>query len=186
MSGLKRHKTVTKPGFHLKPKYDLHYLRRQRNHSGKPHVSYDLPLVSMIDMFSILVIYLIMNFSATGEIFFIQKDLILPEATHAHPMVSAPLITVTSQNVTLETEHDEGKLPVIEASASNEYLRIVAALRELRTIDEQTKPGEKFKGNINIQADEDTPLIFIKKVMQTCILEGWAGINFAVRDTSEN
>jgi hypothetical protein len=43
------------------------------------------------------------------------------------------------------------------------------------------RPNEKFKGSINIQADETTPLIYIKRVMQTCVLEGWNHIHFAVQ-----
>jgi biopolymer transport protein ExbD len=172
--------TVGKPGFHLRPKYDLKALRKRRNQGGGNKISAgDLPLVSMIDMFSILVIYLLMNFSATGEVFFIQKDLKLPEAVHARPLESAPLITVNAGGVTLETEQ-VGDNPVIVQESNQELPKLAAALREIRKLEEATKPGQPFHGKVNIQADEATPLIYIKRVMQTCMGEGWTGIHFAV------
>lgn len=177
-----RTKTVSKPGYHLKPKYDLHALRRKRAYQSKASAVAELPLVSLIDMFSILVIYLLMNFSATGEIFFIQKNLKLPEASHAHPLESAPLITVTAQGVTLEAEK-VGENPKILEEKDQALPRLAQALRGLRALEEKTHPDKKFKGQINIQADESTSLIYIKRVMQTCVLEGWTGINFAVRSS---
>lgn len=163
-------------------KWDLVALRKKRTSGGKKSINADLPLVSMIDMFSILVIYLLMNFSATGEIFFIQKNLTLPEAKHAVQIESAPLITVTPAGITLETEN-VGDNPSELTESDQNLPRLAAALRQLKQLDEATKPGQKFKGQINIQADEATPIVYIKRVMQTCILEGWVAINFAVRGT---
>ena len=89
----------------------------------------------MIDMFSILVIYLLMNFSATGEIFFIQKNLKLPEAKHAHQIESAPLITVTAGAVTLETEN-VGDNPIELTESDQNLPRLSAALRKMKQLDE--------------------------------------------------
>lgn len=179
--GIHKHKTIRKPGYHLNPKWDLKALRARRTSGGRKSANADLPLVSMIDMFSILVIYLLMNFSATGEIFFIQKNLTLPEAKHAHQIESAPLITVTAAGITLETEN-VGDNPTEMTESDQNLPRLSAALRQLKQLDEATKPGQPFKGQINIQADESTPIVYIKRVMKTCILEGWVGINFAVRE----
>lgn len=177
---LHKHKTVGKPGFHLRPKYDLPMLRRRRTGGGKKSMNAELPLVSMIDMFSILVIYLLMNFSATGEVFFIQKNVKLPQAQHSAPLESAPLISITGNSVILEAEK-VGENPMVVTEEDQNLPLLAAALRDLRKLQEQIRPNEKFKGEVNIQADEGTSLVYIKRVMKTCILEGWSGINFAVR-----
>ena len=173
-------KVIVKPGFHLKPKYDLAGLRRRAKGGTSKSVVAELPLTSMIDMFTILVIFLLMNFSATGEIFFIQKNLKLPEASHASPLESAPLITITAQAVTLETQKVGENSISLEETDQN-LPQLAAALQQLRALEESIHPNEPFKGAVNIQADESTPLVHIKRVMQTCILEGFTGINFAVR-----
>jgi biopolymer transport protein ExbD len=185
MSLHSRTKTIIKPGYHLKPKYDLLGMRAHVKGDGKKASPVaDLPLTSMIDMFTILVVFLLMNFSATGEIFFIQKNLKLPEATHAHPLISAPLITVTAQGITLETEK-VGDNPLTLQESDQNLPQLAAALKKLRIIEETIHPNIPFKGNVNIQADEKTPLVYIKRVMQTCITEGWGGINFAVRSAEK-
>ncbi|MBX2994025.1 MAG: biopolymer transporter ExbD [Bdellovibrionaceae bacterium] len=180
---MKRSKTVVKPGYHIRPKYDLEALRERRHGGGGNKFGVpELPLVSMIDMFTILVIFLLMNFSATGEIFFIPKELKLPEAKHSRPIESAPLITVTSGQVILETEQ-VGSNPVTLTENDINLPQLSRALRNMKEMALVERPDKPFKGQINIQADETTPLVYIKRVMQTCISEGWTGINFAVRGT---
>jgi len=175
-------KVIIKPGYHIKPKYDLHALREHvKGDHSKGHIAGELPLTSMIDMFTILVIFLLMNFSATGEIFFIQKNLKLPEAVRSKPLESAPLITVTEQGITLETQK-VGDNPINLTESDQNLPKLAGALKQLRIMAETIRPNEPFKGHVNIQADEKTPLVYIKRVMQTCITEGWSGIHFAVRD----
>ncbi len=180
----KLRRTIVKPGYHLKPKYDLHNFRMIRNRTEKALEVPELPLVSLIDMFTILVIYLLMNFSATGEVFFIQKNLRMPEAKHSRPLESAPLITITQAGVSLDVEKGLD-IPDVENENSATYPVLVSALRKLKAIQSSAKPTEAFKGSINIQADESIELTFIKRVMQVCIQEGWTGINFAVRDSAK-
>lgn len=172
--------TIVKPGYHIKPKYDMKGFREHLKGGQTRSLIIELPLTSMIDMFTILVIFLLMNFSATGEIFFIQKNLVLPEANYAHPLESAPLITVTENNITLETQK-VGDNPLTVQESDQNLPRLASALKQIRIMEETIHPNQPFKGQVNIQADEKTPLIHIKRVMQTCILEGWTGINFAVR-----
>lgn len=173
-------RTVVKPGYHIKPKYDLHNLRLSRTKGVKGFEVPELPLVSLIDMFTILVIFLLMNFSATGEVFFIQKNLKMPEALHANPIASAPLVSITKAGVSLDLETGS-RVSKFENENTPNYPRLVEALRALKQEVQNKKPNEVFKGFINIQADETMELVYIKRVMQICIQEGWIGINFAVR-----
>jgi len=172
-------KLIIKPGYHLRPKYDLHELRERRNTNHKANVVADLPLTSMIDMFTVLVIFLLMNFSATGEVFYIQKNLKIPQANYGKPLQSAPLITITASSVILETEK-VGDNPIYLEEKDQNLPKLANALKQIRIIEETIHPGQPFSGSVNIQADESTPLVYIKRVMQTCISEGWVGINFAV------
>jgi biopolymer transport protein ExbD len=172
-------RAIIKPGYHLRPKYDLHGLREHRGTEHKASVVAELPLTSMIDMFTILIIFLLMNFSATGEVFYIQKDLKLPQANFGKPLESAPLITITPTNVIFETEK-VGDNPVYLEENDQNLPKLANALKQIRIMEETIHPGQPFVGKVNIQADENTPLVYIKRVMQTCINEGWGGINFAV------
>ena len=81
---------IVKPGYHIRPQYDLYGLRRRRTDDSKGHIASELPLTSMIDMFSILVIYLLMNFSVTGEIFFSNKKLAASQSLYGEPDGNRP------------------------------------------------------------------------------------------------
>ena len=61
-----------------------------------------LMLTSLIDVFSILVIFLLQNFSATGDVMFINKDIKLPRASRAREIIRAPVITVSTTSILLE------------------------------------------------------------------------------------
>ncbi len=174
------HPLLEKPGYHLRSQYDLKKVREIRGGHGRTSAVGELNLTSMIDMFTIIVIFLLMNFSATGEIFFIQKNIKLPMALHSKPIDSAPLISVTADEVTLEAQK-VGDNPLVLTEKDINLPRLADALKKIRIFEETLHPGEPFKGQINIQADEKTPLVYIKRVMQTCILEGWNGINFITR-----
>lgn len=168
---------IVKPGYHIRPKYDLHGLRRRRTDEHKGHVAGELPLTSMIDMFSILVIYLLMNFSATGEIFFMNKDLPLPKAGKANPLASSPLISIVGDNFILEApvEYDNAA-PVEDNSPALD--RIAGQLKLYK--ETATAKNLPSAGRVNLQAHEDTDIGLIKRAMTASVSAGWTNINFVV------
>src|SRR5437016_5381561 len=101
---------IKKPGYHIHPRFDLRSFRERRAEKGKRSSDFSLSLTAMIDMFSTLVIFLLLNFSATGEAFFVNKNVIIPSAAHARPLESAPLISIGKDSVTLDANVVGGNL----------------------------------------------------------------------------
>jgi biopolymer transport protein ExbD len=173
---------ILPPGYHLHPEHDLHGLRERLHGDGHNEPHFDLPLTSMIDMFSLLAIFLLMQFSSSNEIFFIpSKDLSMPNALHGRSLDSAPLVSILSDNsVRLDAEKvGDGPLSILDRD--QEYKELRARLQQIRAIEETSHPGLPFKGQINIQADQATNLGLVKRVMNVMVAEGWSGINFVVR-----
>ena len=169
------------PGYHIVPKHDLHGLRHRLNGHSKKVQHFDLNLTAMVDMFSMLVMFLLMNFSSTGEVFFISKNVKMPDAAHGRQLESLPLLSVTSSSVFFDAPATSGR-PSVQIEESGEELpQLKLRLQQLRIMEQTLKPDKAFKGQINIQADEKVPLSQIKKVMNVLISEGWTGINFAVQ-----
>src|SRR3954470_14891988 len=61
-----------------------------------------LMLTSLVDMFTIIVIFLLMNFSANGEVLYMSKDIKLPDAFHGASLERAPVISVSADAVTYD------------------------------------------------------------------------------------
>jgi biopolymer transport protein ExbD len=177
------HRKIKAPGYHIRPKYDLRKLREKLWNHQKKEGEAALPLTAMVDMFSVLIIFLIMNFSATGEIFFISKDLKLPAANHGNALESLPLISITKDAVVLEAEKT-GDNPVYLEEKDENLPRLRLKLQQLRILGQTIHPDQAFKGEVNIQADVNTPIVYVKRVMNTLISEGWTGINFAVQGSN--
>lgn len=171
----KQRRLIQPAGYHIKPKYDLPHFRKKRESVHKRRAEFGLSLTAMIDMFSTLVVFLLLNFSATGEAYFVSKKVVIPEAAHTRPLETAPLISITKDSVTL----DSHLFKADEVSGLQDSLRKLRAMQE-----ELKKAGLDQKLQINIQADENTPVDKIKNVMNILIQEGFTGINFAVREVN--
>lgn len=182
MSSKDIRKVIEVPGYHIRPQYDLKHFRKKMNESGDRVFDVVLPLTSMIDMFSMLVIFLLLNFSATGEAFFVNKDITLPNAKNALPIESLPLISIDKNSVSLDSEV-VGSNPVTIDLRDQAMPELVASLKRLRgLIDQQEAAGVPVKKGINVQADELTDVIYIKRVMNVLISEGFGKINFVTRE----
>ena len=68
---------------------------------GKKSGFADLLVTPLVDMFVIIVLFLIANFSATGEVLMMSKDISLPEAKNVQDIQSAPVVTVSKTEVLL-------------------------------------------------------------------------------------
>ena len=133
----------------------------------KRQVAADLLLTALIDAFSILVIFLLMNFSSTGEILMIGKNQELPKASLAAVLERNPVIKI-----------DEGKLYVEDKMVDANT--ITAELLELRKKYQELHPNEAFPGIATIQADRRVKYEFLNQVILGMNQAGYSDIKFAV------
>lgn len=145
-------------------------------------VDVKLRLTSMIDMFTILLVFLLKSFSAEGQIVTISKDLRLPESTAKKPPVSSPIIITTQQWLLLDDERIAGISDIVRGQ-NLEIPRLRARLAEKRQLAENLGAMDAslgFRGNVTIQGDKEIPFKILKKIMYTCGQEGYNNILLAV------
>ena len=68
-------------------------------HAAHKSTNADLLITPLVDMFVIIVLFLIANFSATGEILNMTKDIQLPTATHVDELELAPVIMISNDDI---------------------------------------------------------------------------------------
>jgi biopolymer transport protein ExbD len=156
---------------------------------GRKSVNAELNVVPMVDMMTMLVIFLLQQFSATGEVLYMQKDIKLPEAQHGQAIEVAPVIAVSADQVVVtgqkvaDVRDLEADTAVYNINALEERLR-----DEKKRWDfiHQNDPDRErnWKGDVNIQADAKVPFRILKRVMFSAAQAGYYNVNFAALEAS--
>ncbi len=178
------HRLVTVPGYHIHPQYDLVHTRHILHERHNKKKGFTLSLAPMVDMFSILVIYLLMNFASDGEAFFISQDIVIPHAARGAPMKSFPLISVLKGKIAFDAQNADGSTVSVSESNDGDAPRLRETLKRLKLVEEQINEKPELRTQVNIQADDRAPMEDVKKVMRVLVDEGWTGINFIVDPAS--
>ena len=158
-----------------------------------------LSLTAMVDMFTVLVVFLLMNYRTTETVLYIPKEVHLPEASETKELKPAHVVTISSKEILIDREvvasfrevYDQKGWMVINLrnrliemfrEAEIEYeTRLRTQLRQATLTDSEVfeKERENLR-KVTIQADKDIDFLTIKKVMYTVTEAGAREINFAV------
>ncbi len=134
---------------------------------GKRSIYADLLLTALIDAFSILVIFLLMQFSSSSDILYINKSMELPQAHRG---------TILEQNDILRIEDGKYFLGSLELAADG----LVAALLDVREKFQKANPNVEFPGVLTIQADRRAKYESLNSIVLAASHAGYSDIRFAV------
>lgn len=155
---------------------------------GKKKGGYaNLNLTPMVDMFTIIVIYLLQNFSTDGDILFMSKEIQLPSITSKVQLERAPVVSLSNESVMVD-----GVKVIDTSELTRDATMNVPALEEVmqekkRNIMQSSAllgGGESFKGVVIVQADRGVKFQALKKVMFGCNVAGFNVLSFAGMQTS--
>jgi len=139
-----------------------------------------LNLTSMIDMFTILVVFLLKSYSAEGQIVTLSDALTLPESRSDRKIELNLEIIVTNNAIIVDGEPivfvdesilSEGNpIPVLVGRLSDhlEYTRLIRGI------------NDESEMKVNIQGDVATRAILLQRVMSSCAQAGYATQNLTV------
>src|SRR3954470_15682847 len=83
--------------------FQNHLLKRtQKKKARKRMLIAGLTLTSMVDMFSLLVIFLLQTFSTSPELVMVTKGVTLPAAISARELEDSPVLAISSAEVYLD------------------------------------------------------------------------------------
>ncbi|MCB0377563.1 MAG: biopolymer transporter ExbD [Bdellovibrionales bacterium] len=164
-----------------------------------------LSLTAMVDMFTVLAVFLLQNYRV--EEIQLKKSVPLPEASAVKKLKPAHVVVVTKDEIFL----DEEPVAKFEVVKEQEHWLIVPLQEGLaKAIEEKKKEmesglknaiAETFKkdgepmteeereemrakkyayGRVTMQADKDIDMLTVKKIMYTLTEAGASLINFAV------
>jgi biopolymer transport protein ExbD len=144
----------------------------------RPKVS-RMNLTSLMDVFTILVFFLVMN-SGPTEILDPSSDVVLPESVVETKPSETVVINVGREEVLVQGR-PVVRIADILAMGSGDIEPIMAQLAELqsRVIGVRTQAVADSTA-ITILADKSIPFSVIKQIMSTCTSQGFTRISLAV------
>lgn len=161
-------------------------LRSAKKHMSGKHgrsIYASLNLTSMVDFMTVVVIFLLMQFSTSGELSFLQKDITLPTSTSTNQLDAVPVVGISATSIIFE-----GKLVTNIESMLNPDGPIIVELQPLldqrRNQWAMTRPGVPFDHKVIVNADQNIDFRMIKKIMTTCTIGQFNNIMFATRTAS--
>ena len=161
----------------LRPSFFSRHLiaRRHARSRTKRNLVAGLMLTSMVDMFSLLVIFLLQSFSNSPEVMALAKDVRLPTALSASAAIDAPVLTMSQAQLLLDQRALGTAREVVQDPA-----RLAKPLAELRARWQKSHPDAEFRGEINLQADTGLPSTLVSRVMNVLNGNGYTAVHLAV------
>lgn len=156
-------------------KYSRRMKRMSRNHRVLPKMN----LTSLMDVFTILVFFLLVN-SATTEVLETPKQITLPASVVEDKPRETVVIFVSPEEVTVQGEHVV-RTDDIRAFDGQNIAPIAKRLEEIgnRIIGIKTQAVAESR-EVTVLADKSVPFDVIKKVMSTATGQGYGRISLAV------
>ncbi len=194
---------VHPPGPRLYSSIKFKHLAKKSHGGGGGGGNIHMNLTPFVDMMTILVTFLLMVFSSTGEILTQQAGMILPQAVQQDDLQRAPVITVTTQSITFKNLHvaetpsvaesPPGQWKVNELFDKMQHERYQFKVNfdslpdseRLRCTNPQPNdPLKCLDGLAILQADQRVKAKVINRVLKTANAAGYTNVMFAVERRS--
>jgi biopolymer transport protein ExbD len=143
-----------------------------------------LNITSMIDMFTLMVVFLLKNYSSQGQLVTPATGLLLPSSSIEKNATEALSVKVSKSTILVESEVVIDESMFASIMGQKEFM-IDALFKVLKkNYDEAKKSSERFgtefSGKISIQGDVEIPYNILTRVMYTCGQAGFPDMNLVV------
>lgn len=177
---------VGKPGRVLLRSVPLKFVSKKVTGHGRKSTNTDIPLIPFIDFLIVLVVFLLISFSASGELLAQKPNLTMPKAGNVVNIEIAPIIAIDPIVVTLDGRR---MADTATLAADPKVERIEQMIQDLETLKRNWSilhPQEPFPGQVVLQADVSIDFRVIKKIMFSASQAGYANVSFAVNRITKN
>ena len=147
-----------------------------RASSGPPP---QLNLNSMMDMLSIILVFLLANISADEKDFVLAQDLTLPNSTSKLGFIKAVQVKMTRKELLVEDQFVakvSGNTLVGTPVEGKKIVQLYNMLQRYRSFSK-----ESAKDVVILQADKEFPFELLDKVMRTAAMAGYPNFRLAIQ-----
>jgi biopolymer transport protein ExbD len=171
---------IRTPGRVLLRNIPLDFVSKKVGGAAAKPLNIEIPLIPFIDLQICLVVFLLMSFSASGELITQKANLKLPSAANARALQIAPVVSIDPVMVALDGRR---MADTASLAADPRVERIEPLISDLETLKRNWSilhPQLPFPGELVLQADTSIDYRVIKKLMYSATQAGYANVSFAV------
>lgn len=170
---------IHEPGKRLLHHIPLHFVQEKVTGHGRRSPNAGLSLTSMIDFLIVVVVFLLMTFSASGETP-PAKGLVLPQAENTLDMIDAPMVAITGSQILVDGAAAGNTRTIEEGNRLQRIDELFNILKGKREVWKQLHPGKDFPGVVVLQIDQEVTAVVVKSVFQTSAFAGYPNVSFMV------
>lgn len=152
--------------------------RMQRHHERRNNKNASLNMVSLMDIFTILVFFLLVS-AANSDILPTPKNIKLPLST-AQALPKENLVIIVGEKDILLQGKKVAEVPSVVKSSQNIILPLMDGLKDQLRSKPSSNAKELVKSGVTIMGDKEIPYIVLKKLMMTCAASNFTDISLAV------
>lgn len=151
--------------------------------------TFKIQITSMVDMFVILLVFLLKSYSTSPVNITPNDNLTLPVSTSTKDPTDVLKLVVSKAGIFVEdkkvVDFKDGKLDVKDVDASDTqfirtlYSELDTQAQKSRNIA-QVNDTVEFDGKVIMQADRTMPYELLRKVMYTSMMAGYSDVKIAV------
>ncbi len=157
--------------------------KRMAKHHGRNRRVATLNLVSLMDIFTILVFFLLVN-SSNVEVLPNAKDVQLPESIAEEKAQETVVILISATDILVQGVL-VAKVDEVLATSGNDIPALRQALKSQNDRVLRREAQDDIIGReVTIMGDKDIPYRLLKKVMATCTASDYGQISLAVLQRS--
>lgn len=162
--------------------------------------SFSLNLYPMLDVFSILIVFLLMNFSVSGESAEVSANLELPQSSVKLTLDSAATVAITKTEIVIQggltiplTRDSKDVVDIYKKDGQGAIRKAYDEFKKLRAQNETLKNRQKDLGlskadisTLVMQADKTIPYRIIKRILASAQQAEFIAWKFAVQKKDVN
>lgn len=152
--------------------------RMQRHHARRADKSASLNMVSLMDIFTILVFFLLVS-AANSDILPTPKNIKLPLSTAEKLPKENVVIIIGDDNILIQGK----KVASIKSTLRSKQSLIMPLMEALKAeLKNKSLTNKKaiVKKGVTIMGDKEVPYLLLKKIMITCAASNFTDISLAV------
>ena len=149
--------------------------RHHRRGGGRSAIN----LVSLMDIFTILVFFLLVN-SSDGEVLPTLKSVDLPESVSEEKPRTTVVVMVNGRDILVHGKAVASVAAVLAQPGDTSGELLAALVTITQDTEDESTPEDLARREATIMGDREIPYRLLKKVMATCTEAGFGRISLAV------